>query len=67
MKTVETITTAKDILALVDFVCSQETEREYKLCDEQEIRLEYSFPKEKTYILCFVNTLTIFICRLLII
>lgn len=46
MKTVETITTAKDILALVDFICSQKTDREYKLCDEQEIRLEYSFPKE---------------------
>ena len=46
MKTVETITTAKDILALVDFICSRETKREYKLCNEQEIRLEYSFPTE---------------------
>lgn len=46
MRIIETITTAKDILALVDYVCSQRTDIEYKLCAEHEIKLEYSFPIE---------------------
>lgn len=45
MKTVKTMTTSKDILALVDYICSQKTDMKYKLCSEQEIRLEYSFPQ----------------------
>ena len=44
MRQITTITTAKDILALVDFFCKQKTDKKYKLCDETEVRLEYSFP-----------------------
>ena len=39
MKKTETITTAEDILALVDYICSQKTDITYKLCNKQEIRL----------------------------
>ena len=46
MREIRTITTAKDILALVEFICSHKTELKYKLCTEQEIGLEYSFPDE---------------------
>lgn len=45
MKTVETITTAKDILTLVDWVCSQKLNTKYKLCDEKDVRLVHSFPE----------------------
>lgn len=46
MREIRTITTAKDILALVEFICSHKTGLKYELCTEQEIRLEYSFPDE---------------------
>ena len=46
MKTTKTITTAKDILALVNFICSHKAGLEYKLCDEKDIRLEYHLPDD---------------------
>ena len=44
MKTITTFTTAKDIIALVNLICKQHIDKEYKLGDESEVRLEYSFP-----------------------
>ena len=46
MKTTKTLTTAKDILALVNFICSHTADSEYKLCDEKDIRLEYNIPDQ---------------------
>ncbi len=44
MKTIEIITEAKDILALVNYLCSQEKNLSYKLCREQDIILKASSP-----------------------
>ncbi len=44
MKTIELITEAKDILALVGYLCSQAKGLEYKLCREQDIILRASSP-----------------------
>ena len=44
MKTIKTITTAKDILALVNYLCSQEIGMRYQLCKEQDILLKASYP-----------------------
>ena len=43
MKTTKTITTAKDILALVNFICSHKAGLEYKLCDVVKIVGNYLY------------------------
>lgn len=44
MKTIEIITNAKDIVALVDYLCSKEKGLQYKSCREQDIILKASSP-----------------------
>ena len=44
MRTIRVKTTAKDILALIDCICSQKKDLQYTLCGEKDVRLEYSFP-----------------------
>ena len=46
MKTVKTITTAKDVLSLIDFFCAKHPERKYELCCEDEVKLIQSSPLE---------------------
>lgn len=45
MKNVKLTTTAKDILSLVNYVCSKRTNLDYTLCNESEVQLEYPFPE----------------------
>lgn len=44
MKTIEIITDAKDILALVDYLCSSKENLQYQLCQEPDIKLKVSSP-----------------------
>lgn len=44
MKTIEIITNAQDILALANYLCTQEKGINYKLCREQDIILKASSP-----------------------
>ena len=45
MKVLTTKTTAKDVLSLVNYFCAHNNTTNYKLCSENEIKLEHSVPQ----------------------